>query len=349
MFRNSKEIFRASYLTVILFHRGMWGIIFFVIFERYVMFLNDIEIQHLNKKFGKFDVLKDISIEIKSGEFFAVLGPNGAGKSTFMRIMTTLLKSYEGKVEICGYNIEKEPNKVREMIGVVPENFILYDRLTAMENMIFFGELYHISRKVALGRAEKLLKDVEMWEWRNKNVGKFSFGMKQRINIARSMMSNPKVLFLDEPTASLDIKSASTVKEMLKKINSSGTTIVFTTHILDEVEELATKIAILNFGRLVAFGSPDELSIMMEENQRELLVEMENNDSKIYEPFFDKNGIKFEFKENMMKFMYSDRNELEKIINLISESHVPIRSINSPDRNFNKIFLKLTDKGRDDN
>lgn len=311
--------------------------------------MNDIEVKHLNKRFGNLDVLKDISVEIESGDFFAVLGPNGAGKSTFMRIMTTLLKNYDGKVEICGYDIEKEPKQVRKMIGVVPENFILYDKLTAMENMIFFGELYHISRKIALERAEKLLKDVGMWEWKNKNVGKFSFGMKQRVNIARSMMSNPKILFLDEPTASLDIKSALMVKELLRKINSSGTTIVFTTHILDEVEELSNKIAILDFGRLVAFGSLDELEIMTKENQRDLIVEIKNGNSKVYESFFDENGIKFEFKDDIMKFMYSDENELDKIISLISESHVPVKSINSSDRNFNKIFLKLTDKGRDNN
>jgi len=310
--------------------------------------LNDIEVKNLKKRFGNFDVLKDISIEIKSGDFLAVLGPNGAGKSTFLRIMTTLLKRYEGKVEICGYDIEKYPKKVREQIGVVLEDFILYDRLTAMENMIFFGELYHLSRKTALSRAEKLLKDVEMWEWRNKKVGKFSFGMKQRVNIARALMNDPKVIFLDEPTASLDIKSALTVKKLLKEINSSNKTIVFTTHILSEVEELATKIAILNLGQLVAFGAPDELSIMAED-KKDLVVELEKNDSRNYKAFFDKNGVRLEMIGNTMKFAYSDGEELEKIIKLISEFEIPIKSINSSNRNFDKIFLKLTDKGRDKN
>jgi ABC-2 type transport system ATP-binding protein len=320
----------------------------FVFVERYVIFLNDIEVKNLKKRFGDFDALKDISIEIKSGEFLAILGPNGAGKSTFLKIMTTLLKGYDGKVEICGYDIEKYPKKVREQIGVVPENFILYDRLTAMENMVFFGELYHLSRETALKRAEKLLKDVEMWEWRNKKVENFSFGMKQRVNIVRALMNDPKVVFLDEPTASLDIKSALTVKKLLKEINALNKTIVFTTHILSEVEELATKIAILNFGQLVAFGAPDELSIMAED-QKDLIVEIEKNDSKNYKAFFDKSGIKLEITGNTMKFMYSDGNELEKIIKLISESKIPLRSINSSDRNFNRIFLKLTDKGRDKN
>lgn len=320
----------------------------FVFVERYVIFLNDIEVKNLKKKFGDFDVLKDISIEVKSGEFLAILGPNGAGKSTFLKIMTTLLKHYEGKVEIFGYDIEKYPKKVRENIGVVSENFILYDRLTAMENMILFGELYHLSRKTALERAEKLLKDIEMWEWRNKKVGKFSFGMKQRINIVRALMNDPQILFLDEPTASLDIKSALTVRKLLKEINASNKTIVFTTHILSEVEELATKIAILNFGQLVAFGDPNELSAMAEE-QKDLIVQVEQNDSKNYKAFFDKNGIAIEMTGDTMKFVYSNDNELEKIIKLISESKMPVKSINSSNRNFDKIFLKLTDKGRDKN
>jgi len=310
--------------------------------------LNDIEVKNLKKRFGNFDVLKDISIEVKSGEFLAILGPNGAGKSTLLKIMTTLLKHYDGKVEICGYDIEKYPKKVREQIGVVPENFILYDRLTAMENMVFFGELYHLSRETALKRAEKLLKDVGMWEWRNKKVGTFSFGMKQRVNIVRALMNDPKVIFLDEPTTSLDIKSALTVKTLLKEINSSNKTIVFTTHILSEVEELATKIAVLNFGKLVAFGKPDELSTMVEQDQRDLIVEVEE-DSKNYKAFFDKNDIKVEMNGSTMKFLYADGKELEKIIKIISDFKIPVKSINSSDRNFDKVFLKLIDKGRDKN
>ncbi len=231
----------------------------FVFVERHVIYLNDIEVKNLKKRFGDFDVIKDISIEIKSGEFLAILGPNGAGKSTLLKIMTTLLKHYDGKIEICGYDIEKYPKKVREQIGVVPENFILYDRLT-------------------------------------------------------------------------------------------DKTIVFTTHILSEVEELATKIAVLNFGKLVAFGAPDELSIMAEDkDQKDLIVEVDKKDSKNYKAFFDKNGIRLEMIGNTMKFLYSDGNELEKIIKLISEFEIPVKSINSSNRNFDRIFLKLIDKGRDKN
>ncbi|BBJ27145.1 putative ABC transporter ATP-binding protein [Athalassotoga saccharophila] len=306
--------------------------------------MNCIEVKGLSKKYGNFQSLQDVSFEIKIGDFLAILGPNGAGKSTLMKIISTLLKGYSGKVEICGYDIEKDSKKVREKIGIVPENFLLYDKLSAWENMIFFGGLYHLPRKVLFERAERFLKSVEMWDWRNKKIKEFSFGMKQRVNIARAFMNDPDVILLDEPTASLDIKSALAIKNLLKEVNGRGKTVIFTTHILKEVEEMANKVAILNFGNLVAFGTLEDLSKNLTE--KTLTIEVEDH---LQDDLFSKNGLKAQKIGQKVVFNYTTTQELDMIINMIAQSNLSLKSINSSKGDFDRLFLKLTDKGRDKN
>jgi ABC-2 type transport system ATP-binding protein len=309
-----------------------------------VIFLNCIEVKGLSKKYGNFQALQDVSLEIKSGDFLAILGPNGAGKSTLMKIISTLLKGYNGRVEICGYDIEKDTKKVREKIGIVPENFLLYDKLSAWENMVFFGGLYHLPRKVLFERAERFLKSVEMWDWRDKKVKTFSFGMKQRVNIARAFMNDPDIIILVEPTASLDVKSALAIKNLLKEINARGKTVVFTTHILTEVEEMANKVAILNFGHLIAFGTLEDLSKNI--TDKTLTVEVEDH---LQDDLFAQNDLRVQKIGQKIVFNYTTTQELDRIINLIAQSNLSLKSINSSNGDFNRLFLKLIDKGRDKN
>lgn len=312
--------------------------------ERFVILLSCVEVRNVYKKYGNFLALEDISLEIEKGDFVAILGPNGAGKSTLMKIMSTLLKGYSGNIKICGYDIEKDAKIVRQKIGVVPENFLLYDKLSAWENMIFFGGLYHLSKKTLVERAEKLLKDIEMWKWKDKKIKEFSFGMKQKLNIARAFMNEPEVIFLDEPTVSLDIKSMLVVKKLLKEMNDKGKTIIFTTHILTEVEEMANKIAILNFGHLTAFGTLNELSNQI--GDKTLMVEFDNH---LDRGFFDQEGVKVQQKGQKMIFTYSSHEELDKIIGLIAKFGVSLKSINSSQGDLKELLLKFIDKGRDKN
>jgi ABC-2 type transport system ATP-binding protein len=311
-----------------------------------VILLNDVEIRNLKKKFRSFMAVDDVSFDIKHGDFFAILGPNGAGKSTLMKVMMTLSKNYSGEVRILGYDVKKDVNKIRGNIGIVAESTILYDKLTALENLLFFSGLYHTPRWKAIEKSEKLLKSVEMWEWRDKPVNKFSTGMKQRINIVRSLMSDPEILFLDEPTASLDLQSAETIRYILREANNAGTTIVLTTHLMDEAEEMADRIAIMNFGKLIAAGTLEEIAAKVKNDRKSLKIEFEEDEVEKYGRIFENKGIEMETLKNTLELFYSNDIELEKIIDLVSVSKMPVKSINTTTETLDKIFLKLTDHKR---
>ncbi len=306
--------------------------------------MSQIEIKNLTKKFGSFVAVDDLSFEIEKGDFFAILGPNGAGKSTLLKMMMTLSRNYSGEIKILGYDARKNTKQIRENIGIVLENVILYDKLTAMENLIFFSGLYHLSKRSMLERAEKLLKAVDMWQWKDKKIGKFSTGMKQRINIVRALMHDPEILFLDEPTASLDLQSSITIRSLLKDVNAGGKSVVFTSHTMSEVEETANRIAILNMGKLVAAGTLENIASKVKDNRRNLKIEIEDGKIDDYKKCFQQSGIKnYEANAHMIILFYSDDEELGKILDTISKFHLQLRSINTVTESLERIFLKLTE------
>ncbi len=214
-----------------------------------------IEVKGLSKKFGNFWAVRNINFSVKEGEVFGFLGPNGAGKSTTIRILTTLLSPTKGTVKIAGLGIKKDANKIREKIGLVAEKIILYDLLTAKENLIFFGKLYHLPQKVIEKRADFWLKELGMKKWENKLVGTFSTGMKQRVNIARALLTNPKILFLDEPTLGLDPQTTRHIRDFIQKLNRKGITIILTTHDMHEAEAVCDRVAIIDQGRIAALDT----------------------------------------------------------------------------------------------
>lgn len=218
-----------------------------------------IEVKNLTKKFGNFIAVNNASFYVKEKEIFGFLGPNGAGKSTTIRILTTLLKPTSGKITVAGYDILKQSEKVRENIGLVAEKIILYDRLTAEENIFFFGKLNHLPKGLIKKRAEKWYKALHMDEWKNHLVGCFSTGMKQRINIIRALITEPKILFLDEPTLGLDPQTTRLIREFIIDLNKKGTTIILTTHDMYEAEILSQRLAIINHGKIVAQDTVDNL------------------------------------------------------------------------------------------
>jgi len=168
--------------------------------------MNMIEVDNLTKMFGKFTAVDHVSFQVKKGEIFGFLGPNGAGKTTVMRMLCTLLRPTEGNATVAGFDILKQPGRVREHIGLVAEKLILYDQLTAAENLTLFGRLNNLPEKEIKQETDKWLKRLHMEQWRNNQVGTFSTGMKQRINIARALLHHPDVLVLDEPTLGLDCR-----------------------------------------------------------------------------------------------------------------------------------------------
>ncbi|MCX6670514.1 MAG: ATP-binding cassette domain-containing protein [Euryarchaeota archaeon] len=221
---------------------------------------NAIEITHLRKLFGDFPAVDDVSFAVKKGEIFGLLGPNGAGKSTIIRMLCTLTRPTNGTATVAGYDIVKQAGKVRQHIGFVSEKMIMYDELTARENLKLFGKLYNLPNDLLHKRIDELLSFVRMEKWADQRISAFSTGMKQRINVIRALVNQPEILYLDEPTLGLDPQSTAEIRELTKRINAEqGTTIILTTHIMFEAEALCKRIGIIDHGKIVALDTPANL------------------------------------------------------------------------------------------
>jgi ABC-2 type transport system ATP-binding protein len=219
-----------------------------------------IDIKNLVKKFGNFTAVDAISFDVKEGEIFGFLGPNGAGKTTTISMLATLLTPNSGKALVNGFDIINQRDNVRKSIGIVFQDPTLDDELTAYENMDFHGRLYSVPREVRRKKILELLKLVELDERKNSLVKTFSGGMKRRLEIARGLLHEPKVLFLDEPTLGLDPQTRNKLWEYIKKLNKEdGLTIILTTHYMEEADKLCDKIAIIDQGKIIAIDTPSNL------------------------------------------------------------------------------------------
>ena len=209
-----------------------------------------IKVEHLEKEFGDFKAVDDVSFDVRAGEVFAFLGPNGAGKTTTIKMLTTLLKPSGGRIEIDGLDPARQSNEARKRFGIVFQDPSLDQELTAYENMELHGVLYHVPRKVRHERIEMLLNLFELWERKDDYVKTFSGGMKRRLEIARGFLHTPKILFLDEPTLGLDPQSRNQLWTHVKNLNQTEQVTVFlTTHYMDEAEKVADRIAIVDLER----------------------------------------------------------------------------------------------------
>jgi len=233
-----------------------------------------IKVRNLTKKFKNFTAVDAVSFEVKRGEIFGFLGPNGAGKSTTIRMLTTLLTPTSGTAEINGADIVKEQNQVRKLIGLVAEKIILYDHLTAEENLHFFGKLNHLDNDLIAERTQKWIKKLAMEKWKNAQVGTYSTGMKQRINIARALMTEPEILFLDEPTLGLDPQTSNLIRTFIEELRGQGKTIILTTHDMIEAEALSDRVAIIDHGKIAALDNINNLKKLVEDKKNPTLEDV---------------------------------------------------------------------------
>jgi len=220
---------------------------------------NIIEIKNLTKKFGSFTAVDKMNLTVREGEIFGFLGPNGAGKTTTISMLTTLIQPTSGTAIIAGHDLITDNIDVRSIIGVVPQSFSLFPELTAQENLEYIGKLYGMTSNHIKERSEYLLKQVSLYEHRDRIAGIFSGGMKQRLSLAASIMSNPKILFMDEPTTGLDPQSRIAIRELTEHLNSEGMTIVYTTHDMEEADKICDRIVIMDQGKIIADGTSDQL------------------------------------------------------------------------------------------
>jgi len=221
--------------------------------------MNAIEVDDLTKHFDDFTAVNHLDFEVKNGEIFGFLGPNGAGKTTTVRMLTGIIKPSSGKVTIIGLDIRQDPIKAKQIMGVVPELSNAYTELTAWNNLQFMAELYGVPKKDARQRAEELLGKFDLYELKDHKVRTFSKGMKQKLILAMSLMNDPEILFLDEPTSGLDVMSARLIKDMLLELNKEGKTIFLTTHYMEEANQLCSRVAIINHGKIAAIDAPEKL------------------------------------------------------------------------------------------
>lgn len=239
-----------------------------------------IDAKNLTRKFGDLTAVDSLTLNIKKGEVFGFLGPNGAGKTTTMRILACLISKTQGEAKIAGYDVSDEEDslKIRKIVGLLPENVGLYDDLTAYKNLDFYGKLYECSETQRKENIAHFLKLLGLWDKREVRVGTFSKGMKQKLAIARALIHDPEILFLDEPTANLDPESSKTVREFILDLKQEKKTIFLNTHNLDEAQRICDKIGIFNT-KLMAMGSPEELEESVWSNKT--VIELERVTDRI--------------------------------------------------------------------
>lgn len=225
-----------------------------------------VEFKDLSKKFDDTLVLNNISLKIKEGKIYGLLGPNGAGKSTTISIICGLLKITSGEVKIFDVDVSKNMKDQNKKIGYIPQDISVYLELTAYENLKFFGELYGLKGEKLLERIEYALEFTGLSDVKNKVCGKFSGGMKRRLNIACAILHNPSIVIMDEPTVGIDPQSRNKILESVKKLNESGTTIIYTTHYMEEAEALCDEIGIIDHGNIIVTGSTQELKEIISEH-----------------------------------------------------------------------------------
>ena len=216
-------------------------------------------VKDLQKSFGDFKAVNGVSFSINKGQIFGLLGPNGAGKTTTIRMLATVLEADSGEITIGGHSVKKEADTVRAIIGVCPQDLALYEDLSAIDNMIFFGRMAGLSGMEAREQAMTNLKLMGLQERAKGKVSKFSGGMKRRINLAIALMGKPLLLFLDEPTVGIDPQSRNNIYENITGLKERGMTILYTTHYMEEADRLCDRIAIMDGGKLIANDTPYNL------------------------------------------------------------------------------------------
>lgn len=297
-----------------------------------------IVIKELNKTYANGKVaLKNISFDVKEGDFFALLGPNGAGKSTTIGILSSLVNKTSGKINIFGYNLEKNPSQAKSMIGLVPQefNFDIFEK--AIEILITQAGYYGVTPKVARHRAEILLKALNLWDERNLRARFLSGGMKRRLLIARALIHAPKLLILDEPTAGVDIELRRTMWEFLTNLNQAGTTIVLTTHYLEEAEQLCKNIGIIHEGRLIEYSSMKNLLQKLHVETFVLYLVNPINDIQ----HLENNSIKL-IDESTIEINLDEKQTLTDMIKDLSNKGIQIKTMRNKVNRLEELFLRLT-------
>jgi len=303
-----------------------------------------IKVENLQKSYGKNEVLKGVDLSIQRGTMLALLGPNGAGKTTTVRIMSTLLGYDGGAVTIEGHDVKREPDAVRHVIGLTGQSAAVDELLTGRENLIMMGRLYHLTRSSAKERAEELLEQFDLVKAADRKLSTYSGGMRRRLDLAVSLIATPPVIFLDEPTTGLDPRSRIAMWDIINDLKKQGSTILLTTQYLEEADQLADRIVVIDGGKVIAEGTAAELKRKVGEDRLELTL-ADDKSFKAAKDILGKEVVDTDEENRVVTVMINDTNkDVKRALELLDGKKAKLLSINVHKPTLDDVFLSLTGK-----
>lgn len=311
------------------------------------MALDMITVKGLKKSYGKVEVLKGVDFRVKKGSIVALLGPNGAGKTTTVRILSTLLKADAGTVTISGFDVEKQSEKVRTVIGLTGQSAAVDELLTGRENLIMMGRLYRLTPDSAKARADELLTEFDLVDAADRPAKTYSGGMRRRLDLAVSLIATPPVIFLDEPTTGLDPRSRLAMWDIIKGLVAAGTTLLLTTQYLEEADQLADSIVVIDNGVVIAEGSADELKSKIGNDRLELSFADQKTLQRAAK-VLGKAVVDTDEKEQSVTVVIKDTNsDVRDTLDALAQEKIKIASMAIHKPTLDDVFLSLTGKAKE--
>jgi ABC-2 type transport system ATP-binding protein len=304
-----------------------------------------LEVQNLVKKFGDFTAVDGVSFDIQEGEVFSLLGPNGAGKTTTISMISCLLEPTSGMALIGGHSITREPLEVKRIIGVVPQEIALYDELSARENLIFWGQMYGLGGSALKARVNEVLEQIGLSDRAKDRIKTYSGGMKRRVNIGVGLLHKPRLLYMDEPTVGIDPHSRRSILDSVKDLNQSGMTVLYTTHYMEEAEELSHRVGIVDHGKMIAIGTQNELTQLVGHNETLRLHTGEDVDVQPLLAALKElpEVIHVSAADNMVVLIVPEAEDaLPPVLGKADRLGYKIRSVDIQEPNLEAVFLQLT-------
>jgi ABC-2 type transport system ATP-binding protein len=302
-----------------------------------------IEVLDLHKSFGENHAVQGVSFEVSQGEIFSLLGPNGAGKTTTISMLSCLLRPNDGDARVMGHSIRSDQNGVKSALGVVPQDIALYEDLTARENLSFWGKMYNLRGSKLKSRVDEVLDVIGLRDRANERVGKYSGGMKRRVNIGVALLHKPKVIYMDEPTVGIDPQSRRNILDSVVRLKDEGMTVLYTTHYMEEAQELSDHIGIMDHGKLIACGTNEEL-VKLVGQQTRIDLTLNANVENVMSAWREVEGVSHVAAEDgVVTVLVNDSNlVLPHLFEAVAHLSARITSVDIREPNLEAVFLHLT-------
>ncbi len=298
-----------------------------------------IEVHDIRKSFGSVVALSGIAFQVKEGEIFGFLGPNGAGKTTAISIISGLMRADSGTVQVNGMDVHRHGKKIRRILGVIPQEIALYEELTGRENLRFWGSLYGMSGKELRKSVDRVLDLVELTERADDPVRQYSGGMKRRINLCIGLVHHPRIVLLDEPTLGIDPQARLNILDIIKNEVASGTTVIYTTHYLEEAESLCDRVAIIDHGSILAEGSLEELTRLV--GEEDIVTVTGNFSAEQVNQLLS--GVKVDsLEDDSLRFFVSNKGEIGEVFGKLFSAGVHVGQVSIKEPSLESVFIKLT-------